>query len=110
MKYEVSTIDEYLDVIPFDRKEIILKLIVLVKEYFPEIIGDMEYNMPTFEPKCAIASQKHYISLYIYQFDLINKYRADLGKLKVGKSCIRFKKIEQLPEATIRNIFSEIKK
>ena len=35
MKYDVSTIEEYLDVIPADRKEIVLKLISIVNEYFP---------------------------------------------------------------------------
>ena len=110
MKYDVTTIQEYLDVIPHDRKEIILRLISLVKEYFPEVQGTMEYDMPTFNPACSIASQKHHISIYIHRVNLVEKYRTDLGKLKVGKSCIRFKKMEQFPETVIRNIFEEIKK
>lgn len=110
MKYEVATIEEYIEVIPDDRKEIVLRLIALVKEYFPELSGNMEYNMPSFVPVCAIASQKNYISLYIQRIDLVEKYRSELGKLKVGKSCIRFKKMEQLPEDVIRKIFIETKK
>ena len=109
MRYDVSAIEDYLEVLPSDRKEIVLKLIGLVKEYFPEITGDMQYDMPTFNPVCAVASQKHYVSLYIYRIDLVKKYRKELGNLKVGKSCIRFKKMEQLPEPVIRTIFSEIK-
>ena len=69
MKYNVTTIEEYLNVIPFDRKEIINDLIAMVEEYFPDVVGTMEYNMPTFHPVCSIASQKHYISLYIYRVD-----------------------------------------
>ncbi len=107
MKYEVSTIEEYLEAIPPERKQIMIKLIALVKEYFPGIEGNMQYNMPTFDPICAIASQKHHISLYIHRIDLVEKYRTELGKLKVGKSCIRFKKLEQLPAQTIRNILNE---
>jgi len=109
MKYDVSTIDEYLEVIPSERKEILLKLISIVNEYFPNINGDIEYGMPTFNPVCAMASQKHYISLYIYRVDLLDKYRNELGKLKVGKSCIRFKKSEECPENTVRKIFKELK-
>jgi len=109
MKYDVSTIDEYLDVIPFERNEIVLKLIAITKEYFPELEGNIQYNMPTFEPVCSIASQKHHISCYIHRVDLVEKYRNELGKLKVGKSCIRFKKMEQLPETTIRKILEDIK-
>jgi uncharacterized protein YdhG (YjbR/CyaY superfamily) len=110
MKYNVGTIEEYLEVIPLDRKEIIMDLIALTKEYFPDIEGNMEYNMPTFNPVCAIASQKHHISIYIHKVDLVEKYRNELGNLKVGKSCIRFRKKSQLPEKTIRRIFKEIAK
>ena len=109
MKYDVSTIEEYLDAIPHERREIVVKLISLLQEYFPEIEGNMQYNMPTFEPVCAIASQKHHISFYIHRVDLVEKYRDELGKLKVGKSCIRFNKMEKLPETTLRKILNEIK-
>lgn len=110
MKYEVSTIEQYIEVIPADRKEVVLKLISIVKEYFPSIKGTLKYAMPTFHPVCAIASQKHHISLYINRVDLIQKYRGELGELKVEKSCIRFKRMDQLPEKAIRLIFDEIAK
>lgn len=109
MKYNVSTIEEYLELIPVDRKEILQTLISILKEYFPEIKGNMEYNMPTFEPVCAIASQKHHISFYIHHVDLLEKYRKDLGSLKVGKSCIRFNTMQQMPEKIIRSILYEVK-
>lgn len=109
MKYDVDQIEDYLNVIPADRREILLHLIAMVKEYFPNIKGDMKYNMPTFEPVCALASQKHYVSFYIHRTDLVEKYREELGELKVGKSCIRFKRLEQLPDMAIRKIFEEIK-
>ena len=110
MKYDVSSIEEYLDVIPLERKEIIIELIALVKEYFPDVDESMKYNMPTFSPVCAIASQKHHISIYIHRVDLVEKYRKELGNLKVGKSCIRFRKKEQLPANVIRRIFEEMSK
>ena len=109
MKYDVNSIEEYLDAIPYDRKEILIKLISILKDYFPNLEGNMQYNMPTFEPVCAMASQKHHVSFYIHRVDLVEKYREELGKLKVGKSCIRFNKIEKLPETVIRNILEEIK-
>lgn len=109
MKYDVATIDEYIEAIPPDRKEIVLKLISIIKEYFPEIIGNMEYNIPSYIPVCAIASQKHYVSFYVYRNHLVEKYRKELGNLMVGKSCIRFKKMEQMPETTIRKILTDTK-
>jgi len=51
--------------------------------------------------KVGLASQKNYISLYICACDENQGYLAEnnqgrLGKVSVGKSCIRFKKLEQL--------------
>lgn len=69
----------------------------------------MEYNMPNFNPLCVIASQKYYVSFNIYRVDLVEKYREELGRLKVGKSCIRFIKMEQMPEKIIRKVLSEIR-
>lgn len=109
MKYNVKTIEEYINVIPPERKKILVKIISILHEYFPELQGNMKYDMPSFEPVCSIASQKNYISVYIHHFDVLDKYRNDIMSLKVGKSCIRFKNSDQLPEKVFRNIFNEIK-
>lgn len=48
----------------------------------------------------GLASQKHYISLYVCICDggeyLPEKNKKRLGNVSVGKSCIRFKKFEDL--------------
>jgi hypothetical protein len=51
-------------------------------------------------PVIAIANQKNYISLYVMYLEdgeyVAEKYKDTLGKVSVGKSCIRFKKLEDL--------------
>lgn len=51
-------------------------------------------------PIIALANQKNYISLYVCAVDkgryIAEKYKKELGNVSVGKSCIRFKKIEDL--------------
>ncbi len=51
-------------------------------------------------PVIAIASQKNYISIYVCAVNekgyLAEQFKMKLGKVSVGKSCIRFKKIEDL--------------
>lgn len=51
--------------------------------------------------RIGLASQKNYMSLYICACDETDGYLAEnnkdrLGKVSVGKSCIRFKKLEHL--------------
>ena len=67
--------------------------------------------MPTYEHEgkavCAFASQKNYMSLYVMNNRVVGKYRRELSHPSVGKSCIRFKKLEDLPLGTIRRILRE---
>ena len=69
----------------------------------------MRYNMPTYEKDevvCALASQKHYISLYM-DVELVEEHKQELKHLDVGKSCIRFKRINDLPMDTVKEILQE---
>jgi hypothetical protein len=50
----------------------------------------------------TLASQKNYIAVYVMCVDEVlgkyvaEKYESELGKVNVGKSCIRFKRLENL--------------
>ncbi len=59
----------------------------------------------------TLASQKHYISLYICALDgkryVAEKYKPDLPKASIGKSCIRFKRLEDVDAAVLQRIFKE---
>ena len=66
--------------------------------------------MQSINQFCAISSQKHHISIYLHHTDLIEKFRFELGNLKIGKSYIRFKTIDQMPKMVIHKISNKIKK
>ena len=48
-----------------------------------------------------MSSQKHYMSLYM-DTELVEKHRQALAHLNLGKSCIRFKKLEDLLMDVVR--------
>jgi uncharacterized protein YdhG (YjbR/CyaY superfamily) len=125
MKIEAESPDAYLDQLPEDRKEAIQKLREVISENLPEgftetmnygMIGyvvphsvyPQGYHCDTSQPLpfINIASQKNYIALYhmgLYAdpevLDWFQKQYAQVSKtrLDMGKSCIRFKKPEQIP-------------
>ena len=76
----------------------------------PGATEDLTYSMPTYslggDIVVAMASQKNYISLYM-DMELVENHRSELGKLNCGKSCIRFKKLEELPLDVIDVILQE---
>lgn len=63
-------------------------------------------------PVIALASQKNYISLYVMATEngeyVAEKYAPDLGKVSVGKSCIRFKSLDDINLDEVAKILQKI--
>jgi hypothetical protein len=120
-----NTPDEYLENLPEDRKEVMSKLREVILTNLPDgFHEEMNYGMIGYvvpkskypagyhcDPKLplpflAIANQKNFIAVYhmgIYADQkildwFVNEYPSHVkGKLDMGKSCIRFKKMDQIP-------------
>ncbi|MEN9561026.1 MAG: hypothetical protein RIQ56_299 [Candidatus Parcubacteria bacterium] len=62
-------------------------------------------------PVVALASQKNYISVYVCALEsgkyLAESYKSKLGKVSVGKSCIRFKRLEDVNLDALREILKK---
>lgn len=120
--------EDYINALSEDRKEIIFSLDKLIQKTVPSLkpyfannmlgYGAFEYKNYKKEiiewPVIALASQKNYISLYVCavvngQY-LAEKYQSMLGKVSVGKSCIRFKCLDDLNIDTVKKILLEAAK
>lgn len=121
MQSIAQTVDEYINTLPPDRKEAIVTLRNLIRKNLPKGYEEgMQYGMISYyiplerypdtynkQPLSymALASQQNYMSLYhmgIYGHEdaeqwLRNSFTKAGKKLDMGKSCIRFKKIEDVP-------------
>jgi hypothetical protein len=108
-----QSFNKYLATLPPERKSEIEKVWRAVRESMPEgYTEDIGEKFLSFKAGddwyVALANQKNYISLYlmpIYVFpELQAKLDASGRKLKCGKSCINFKRAEDLPLETIADI------
>ncbi|HSR33231.1 MAG TPA: DUF1801 domain-containing protein [Anaerolineae bacterium] len=110
MSNRLHEVDAYLENLEPLRRVALTELRSLVLAEVPDAVATMKYRMPTFELDgrvlCSFASQKYYMSLYM-DTTLVEKHRAELAGLDVGKSCIRFRKLEKLPLETVRMILRE---
>jgi hypothetical protein len=121
MQSEAKTVNEYLDSLPEDRKLQILKVRDVVLKNLPEGIeenmnwGMISYEVPlsvcpdTYNGQplmfAALASQKNHMALYlsgIYSNDklrekFISDYKKTGKRIDMGKSCVRFRKLDDLP-------------
>lgn len=125
---KAKTVAEYLDELPEDRRAAIAKVRSVVKKNLPKGYKErMGYGMITYEipldqypdtyngqPLCYIglASQKNHMALYltnVYADPEQEKFLSDAfkkagKKMDMGKSCLRFKELEDLPLDAIGKI------
>ena len=104
------SVDEYIEGVPEKRREAIARIRSTILETVPEAEESMRYGMPTYDAEgdflAALASQKHYMSLYMHSA-VVAAHDDDLSHLNVGKSCIRFTKLEKLPLDVIGEMLVE---
>ena len=136
MTYTANTPAEYIAAIPEERREAIEKLREVILENIPDGYEEkMAYGMIGYvvphklyppgyhcDPKLplmlvSIASQKNFIALYhmgIYADPklldwFVTEYpKHSKSKLDMGKSCIRFKKPEQIPYDLIGQLMQKL--
>lgn len=132
MKYEADSIEEYINQLPEERKTIIEKIRSILQKNLPKGFEEtLSYNMIGFVvphktypegyhcnpelplPFINLASQKNFIALYhsgIYaKKELFDWFVAQYPKhckykLDMGKSCIRFKKMDDIPYKLIEKL------
>ena len=111
---KAKTIAEYFAMLPEDRKQPLNFLHQFIQKAAPALKPHFAYNMLGYGsfkyknhkkellewPTVSLANQKNYISLYICAVQngkyVAETHAKELGKVSVGKSCIRFNKTEDL--------------
>ena len=121
MRSEAATVDEYLAGLPEERREAIGAVRDVILSNLPAGYEEaMRWGMITYEVPlatepdtyngrplmyAALASQKNHMAVYltgVYADDqaresFLDAYRATGKRLDMGKSCIRFRKLDHLP-------------
>lgn len=136
MQSKAKTVEEYIQEVPDERKEVINKLRKTVIDNIPEGFEEqMNYGMIGYVvphsiypdgyhctpglplPFVNIASQKNFVALYhmgIYSIPEINEWfvkeypKHCKTRLDMGKSCIRFKKPDDIPYDLIAELMTKI--
>jgi hypothetical protein len=136
MTYEANTPEECVAQIPEERKPIISKLRKIIKDNLPKGFEEgLNYKMLGYyvphsiypegyhcDPKLPLpfmnlASQKNSINLYnsgvyakkeLYDWFVAEYPKHSKRKLDMGKSCIRFKKMDDIPYDLIAELCTKL--
>ena len=135
MTSKVATVQEYLDGLPDDRKAAIETVRAEILKNLPKGYEEgMQYGMIGYFvphsiypagyhcdkkqplPFVHIASQKNHMAVYLFcmygdaamKSEFLKDYEASGKKMDIGGSCVRFKKIENLPVELIGKLVGRI--
>lgn len=136
MQYQATSPQDYINQLPEDRKEAVSKIRQILKDNLPEGFEEgMLYKMPAFFvphtvypdgyhckpsdplPFINVASQKNFVALYhmglyakkeLYDWFVVEYPKHCKYKLDMGKSCIRFKKVADIPYDLIAELASKM--
>ena len=136
MTINANSPQDYINQIPEDRREVVYKIREIILSNLPKGYEEtMQYNMLSYVvpksiypngyhcnpkddlPFLSIASQKNFIALYhmgIYaNEELLNWFTTEYPKhcktkLDTGKSCIRFKKMDDIPFDLIKELVQKV--
>ena len=132
MHSKAKTVKDYIENLPEDRKRSIIKVREVILKNLPKgIVEVMNWGMITYEipleicPNtynerplmyAALASQKNHMAVYLsgiysdsrLREKFIADYKETGKKVDMGKSCVRFRKLDNLPLEIIGNVISSI--
>ncbi len=121
MRSEATTVEQYLAELPDDRRGAIETVRDVIVENLPTgYEEEMNWGMITYavpletypdtyngQPLmyAALASQKNHMAVYLsgvyadegHREEFLDKYRETGKRLDMGKSCVRFRRIDDLP-------------
>jgi uncharacterized protein YdhG (YjbR/CyaY superfamily) len=109
---KAADVATYIEESPADRRAAVQQIRTLCRQNLSGYQECMEHGMPSYKrngaPEFSFASQKQYIALYAKPV-LVDEFRKALGKAKIGKSCIRFTKPEDIDFAVITKLLRRTK-
>lgn len=121
-KHAANSLEEYLLMVPVDRKKDIELLHHFIQKAVPKLKPYYATNMIGYGsfyyldskkqkkewPIISLANQKNYITIYVCTIigdkAEAEKYRKDLGKLTKGITCIRFKNVDEIKLDTLKKV------
>jgi hypothetical protein len=119
---KAKSVRAYLAAVPQERKKTIEFLHRFIRKAAPSLTPHFAYNMLGYGsfpyrnykheivdwPVVALANQKQYISIYVCSVEkgryVAETFKKELGKVSVGRSCIRFRNLEDIRLPVLKRV------
>ena len=80
---------------PADQQQLLERLRAMIRERLPQLTESFENRMPVYKAgsvwKTGFASRKKGVMFYVMDEGLLDRFAAELGSLRTGKTCVEMK-------------------
>jgi len=109
MKRDSDSPEAYRAAVEGEQRELLEAIRALVFEVAPAIDEKIQYGMLDYPGLANLAAQKHYVSLYVMPA-VLDRHRESFAGVGTGKSCLRFRRLNQLDPALVRALLTDVSK
>jgi len=108
MRRDSSSPQAYREAVDGPQRELLEALRDLVREVAPDIPESIGSGMLDYPGLANLGAQKNYVSLYVAPA-VLARHRDAFSGIDCGKSCIRFRRVEQVEPEAVRKLLTDVR-
>lgn len=109
MRRNASSPTAYRRDVTGDQRKLLEAIRAVVREVAPDVREGIAYGMLDYPGLANLGAQKNYVALYVAP-EVLKTHRKSFAGVDAGKSCLRFKKLEQVDAAALRRLLREVRR
>jgi uncharacterized protein YdhG (YjbR/CyaY superfamily) len=106
-KLNTGTVTAYIDALPFEQGAALRTLRQLIERAAPKAKASMGLGLPSWDlkgPLFALSVGERDMTLFVSEPDLVFARKKSFGNVEVGKTSLKFKRLEDLDLASVEKL------
>ncbi len=109
MKRDASSPAAYRADTPEPLRSLLEAIREAILEVAPEATETIGHGMLDYPGLANLAAQKDYVALYVAP-DVLARHKEHFPGVSAGKSCLRFRRLDQAEPAALRGLLKDVKR
>jgi hypothetical protein len=109
MKRDSSSVEAYRSAVEGAQSEMLETLREIILSTVPGTEETLQHGMLGYPGLANLGAQKHYVALYVMP-EVLARHRDAFAGISCGKSCLRFRKPEQIDRESLRSLLVAVRK
>ena len=108
MKRDDRSVESYVASVLGAQRVLLDAIRSVFHEQFPDIPEGIRYGMLDYPGLANLAAQKHYVAVYVKP-ETLARHKDNFPGTSCGKSCLRFKNLDQFDSAALKALLTDVR-